>query len=110
MSTNAPSTRRGAKPLAATLTETIYRCRYASYSRRATALTLDSIRWTVVVLLVPLGPSTEEILVAPESYVSTIVLWCAIGQCVPILLTGLMWARRQENEHYIQQMPTPDIQ
>lgn len=65
---------------------------YASYSRRATALTIDSIWWTVVVLFVQLGPSTEDILVAPESYVSTIALWLAIGQCIPIMLTGLMWA------------------
>lgn len=66
--------------------------RYASYSRRATALTIDSIWWTAVVLLVPLGPSTEDILLAPESYVATILFWLAIGQCLPILLTGVMWA------------------
>ena len=66
--------------------------RYASYSRRATALTIDSIWWTAIVLLVPLGPSTEEILLAPESYAATILFWLAIGQCLPILLTGVMWA------------------
>ncbi|WP_028220417.1 RDD family protein [Paraburkholderia oxyphila] len=66
--------------------------RYASCSRRASALAIDSIWWTVVVLFVPLGPSTEEILTAPESFASTIVLWLAIGQCIPILITGLLWA------------------
>lgn len=66
--------------------------RYASYSRRATALTIDSIWWTAVVLLVPLGPSTEDILAAPESYAATVLFWLAIGQCLPILLTGVMWA------------------
>lgn len=66
--------------------------RYASYSRRATALTIDSIWWTAIVLFIPLGPSMEDILTAPESYVSTILFWLAIGQCIPILVTGLMWA------------------
>jgi len=66
--------------------------RYASYSRRAAALTIDSIWWTAVVLFVPLGPSTEDILAAPESYAGSIVFWLAIGQCLPILLTGVMWA------------------
>ncbi|QBQ99807.1 RDD family protein [Paraburkholderia pallida] len=66
--------------------------RYASCSRRASALAIDSIWWTVIVLFVPLGPSTEEILTAPDSFASTIVLWLAIGQCIPILITGLLWA------------------
>ncbi len=66
--------------------------RYASYSRRATALTIDSIWWTAIVLFIPLGPSTQDILTAPESYASTILFWLAIGQCIPILVTGLMWA------------------
>jgi uncharacterized RDD family membrane protein YckC len=66
--------------------------RYASYSRRASALTIDSIWWTVIVLFVPLGPSTEDLLVAPEAFASTIVLWLAVGQCIPILVTGVLWA------------------
>ena len=66
--------------------------RYASYSRRASALAIDSIWWTVIVLFVPLGPSTEDILMAPESFALSIVLWLAIGQCIPILVTGILWA------------------
>ncbi|MGF6596835.1 putative RDD family membrane protein YckC [Paraburkholderia sp. GAS448] len=66
--------------------------RYASYSRRATALAIDSIWWTVIVLFVPLGVSTEDILMAPESFALSIVLWLAVGQCIPILVTGVLWA------------------
>ncbi len=66
--------------------------RYASYSRRGSALTIDSIWWTVIVLFVPLGPSTEDILMAPESFALSIVLWLAIGQCIPIFVTGVLWA------------------
>lgn len=66
--------------------------RYASYSRRASALAIDSIWWTVIALFVPLGPSMEDLLMAPESFAATIVLWLAIGQCIPILATGVLWA------------------
>lgn len=65
---------------------------YASYSRRASALAIDSIWWTVIVLFVPLGPSTEDLLTAPETLVSTILLWLVVGQCIPILVTGFLWA------------------
>jgi uncharacterized RDD family membrane protein YckC len=66
--------------------------RYASYSRRASALAIDSIWWTVIALFVPLGPSMEDLVMAPESFVATILLWLAIGQCIPILATGVLWA------------------
>lgn len=66
--------------------------RYASCSRRASALAVDSIWWTVIVLFLPLGPSTEDILRAPESYATSILLWLTIAQCIPILVTGLLWA------------------
>jgi uncharacterized RDD family membrane protein YckC len=66
--------------------------RYASKSRRASALAIDSVWWTVIVLFVPLGPSTEDILTAPESVASTVLLWLAIGQCIPIFVTGVLWA------------------
>jgi uncharacterized RDD family membrane protein YckC len=29
---------------------------------------------------------------APETIVSNIVLWLAVGQCIPILVTGVLWA------------------
>ena len=29
---------------------------------------------------------------APESFASSIVLWLAIGQSIPILVTGALWA------------------
>ncbi|KDR38253.1 transporter [Caballeronia glathei] len=66
--------------------------RYASYSRRAWALAIDSIWWTVIVLFIPLGPSTEDLLMAPDSLTATILLWLAIGQCLPVLATGVLWA------------------
>lgn len=66
--------------------------RFASYSRRASALAIDSIWWTVIALFIPLGPSMDELLMAPESFASTILLWLAIGQCIPILVTGVLWA------------------
>lgn len=63
---------------------------YASFSRRASALTLDSIWWTVIVLFVPLGPSTEDVLSSAASG-SSIILWLVIGQCLPIVVTGVLW-------------------
>ena len=66
--------------------------RYATFSQRASALAIDSIWWTVIVLFVPLGPSTEDILMAPESFAWSVMLWLAIGQCLPIFLTGVLWA------------------
>ncbi|HWT37972.1 MAG TPA: RDD family protein [Paraburkholderia sp.] len=65
---------------------------YATYSQRARALFIDSIWWTVIVLFIPLGPSTEDIVAAPETFASTIVFWLMVGQCIPILVTGIMWA------------------
>jgi uncharacterized RDD family membrane protein YckC len=66
--------------------------RYATYSQRARALFVDSIWWTVILLLIPLGPSTENILTTPEVFASSIILWLMVGQCIPILVTGVMWA------------------
>ena len=66
--------------------------RYATYSRRARALFVDSIWWTVILLLIPLGPSTENILTTPEVFASSVILWLMVGQCIPILVTGVMWA------------------
>ncbi|MBN3755304.1 RDD family protein [Paraburkholderia sp. Tr-20389] len=65
---------------------------YATYSQRARALCIDSIWWTVIVLFIPLGPSTDDILAAPETFTTSIVLWLLVGQCIPILATGMMWA------------------
>jgi uncharacterized RDD family membrane protein YckC len=64
---------------------------YAKNSRRMSALAIDSIWWTVIVLFIPLGPSTEELLAAPESFVTTVLLWTMIAQCIPILITGVLW-------------------
>ncbi|MPW22492.1 RDD family protein [Paraburkholderia sp. CNPSo 3157] len=66
--------------------------RYATYSQRARALFIDSIWWTVIVLFIPLGPSTDDILAAPEALASSIILWLMIAQCIPILVTGVLWA------------------
>ncbi|WP_347814517.1 RDD family protein [Paraburkholderia sp. BL9I2N2] len=39
-----------------------------------------------------LGPSTHDLLLAPDAFASTLVLWLLVGQCVPILVTGILWA------------------
>ena len=65
---------------------------YATYSQRARALFIDSIWWTVIVLFVPVGPTADELLIAPEAFASLLILWLLAGQCIPILITGLMWA------------------
>src|SRR5215471_19126637 len=67
--------------------------RYATYSQRARALFLDSIWWTIIVLFVPLGPSQpESISLLPDMLAASAVLWLLLAQCVPIVLTGLLWA------------------
>jgi uncharacterized RDD family membrane protein YckC len=65
---------------------------YAGYSRRARALFIDSIWWTVLVLFIPVGPPAEEILSAPVSLGPSVVLWLTVLQCVPVMVTGVMWA------------------
>ena len=66
--------------------------RYAAYSRRTSARDIDSIWWTAILLFVPLGPSTEDILATPKSIALYIALWLAIGLCIPILVTGVLRA------------------
>jgi len=65
---------------------------YATFSRRARALFIDSIWWTLLVLFIPVGPSTEDILLAPGSLGPSIFLWLLVAQCVPVIVTGIMWA------------------
>lgn len=65
--------------------------RYATYSQRARALFIDSIWWTVIVMFIPIGPSTDAILTAPEAFASSVVFWLLAAQCIPILVTGVMW-------------------
>jgi len=64
---------------------------YATYSQRARALFLDSIWWTVIVLFVPLGPSPETLPLSPETFAVSVALWLVFAQCVPILVTGVLW-------------------
>lgn len=65
--------------------------RYATFSQRARALFIDSIWWTVIVLFIPLGPSTEDILARPDAWVLSVAFWLFVGQCVPIAVTGALW-------------------
>lgn len=65
---------------------------YATFSQRSRALFIDSIWWTAIVLFIPLGPSTDDIVANPEALGSSLVLWLFVGQCVPILVTGVAWA------------------
>jgi uncharacterized RDD family membrane protein YckC len=64
---------------------------YASWTKRARALFIDSIWWTVIVLFVPLGPSLDD-LMASSNPGATVLIWAALGQCIPILVTGVFWA------------------
>ena len=66
--------------------------RYATYSRRTRALFIDSIWWAVLVLFIPVGPSAEDILSAPVSLGPSVVFWLTVVQCVPVIVTGVMWA------------------
>ncbi|TDN62152.1 RDD family protein [Paraburkholderia sp. BL10I2N1] len=65
---------------------------YATYSRRGRALLIDSIWWTVLVLFVPVGPSAEELLSAPALAGPSILFWLTVAQCIPVVVTGIMWA------------------
>jgi uncharacterized RDD family membrane protein YckC len=65
--------------------------RYATRSQRARALFIDSIWWTVIVLFIPIGFSTDAILMAPEAFVPSAVFWLLVSQSIPILITGAMW-------------------
>ncbi|WP_459710196.1 RDD family protein [Paraburkholderia sp. 2C] len=64
---------------------------YASWTKRARALFIDSIWWTVIVLFVPLGPSLDDLMAAGNPG-ATLLIWAAIGQCIPIVVTGILWA------------------
>lgn len=65
--------------------------RYATYSERARALFIDSLWWTVILLLVPLGPSIEDLPLSPDAFAATVLLWMMSAQCIPILITGVLW-------------------
>ena len=65
--------------------------RLATYSERARALFIDSIWWTVILLFIPLGPSSEEIPLSPDALAATFVLWLIVAQCIPLLITGVLW-------------------
>ncbi|QYD73274.1 RDD family protein [Paraburkholderia edwinii] len=64
---------------------------YATWTKRARALFIDSIWWTVIVLFVPLGPSLDDLLTASDPGTSLLV-WAGLAQCIPIVVTGVMWA------------------
>jgi uncharacterized RDD family membrane protein YckC len=64
---------------------------YATYSERARALFIDSLWWTLIMLFVPLGPSSENLPVSPDALAVTLLFWLFVGQCIPILITGAMW-------------------
>ncbi|SAK75984.1 RDD family protein [Caballeronia hypogeia] len=66
--------------------------RLATYSERARALFIDSIWWTLILLFVPLGPSIEDIPLSPDAFATTLLAWLLLAQCLPILITGVLWA------------------
>jgi len=64
---------------------------YATWTKRARALFIDSIWWTAIVLFVPLGPSLDDLLTASDPAASLLV-WTLLGQSIPIVVTGVLWA------------------
>jgi uncharacterized RDD family membrane protein YckC len=66
--------------------------RYAVYSRRARALFIDSIWWTALVLFIPIGPPTEDVLNGSALFSASILFWLTVAQCIPVIVTGVMWA------------------
>jgi len=64
---------------------------YATWTKRARALFIDSIWWTVIALFVPLGPSLDDLMAASNPGAS-LLIWMLVGQCIPILVTGVLWA------------------
>ena len=65
---------------------------FATISQRARALFIDSIWWTVIMLFVPVGSTNDLLLTDPSNAAALLALWFFAGQCVPIVITGLMWA------------------
>jgi uncharacterized RDD family membrane protein YckC len=64
------------------------------YSRRGTALFIDSIWWTLLALLVPVEPDIS--LDNPASLLTlfswSTLAWMLFAQCLPALITGVLWA------------------
>ncbi|GJH14437.1 RDD family protein [Caballeronia novacaledonica] len=65
---------------------------YATIAQRGRALFIDSIWWTAILLFVPLGPPTDEISLSPDGFALSVMLSLFVGQCIPILITGVLWA------------------
>jgi uncharacterized RDD family membrane protein YckC len=65
---------------------------FATWSRRARALFIDSLWWTVLMAVIPVGPSADDIMLDPDRYASSLLLWLVVLQCVPIVVTGVLWA------------------
>lgn len=70
-------------------TQNVY---FATISQRGRALFIDSIWWTVIMLFVPVGSTNDLLLTDPSNAAALLALWFFAGQCVPIVITGLMWA------------------
>jgi uncharacterized RDD family membrane protein YckC len=66
---------------------------YVGYSRRASALFIDSIWWTIVALFIPVGPDVS--LNDPTGVLAlfswSTLGWITLAQCIPLLLTGVLW-------------------
>ncbi|MDR5755378.1 RDD family protein [Caballeronia sp. LZ035] len=66
--------------------------RLATVSERGRALFIDSLWWTLIALFVPLGPSLDTMPLSPDALAADMILWLMLAQCVPILITGVLWA------------------
>jgi uncharacterized RDD family membrane protein YckC len=64
---------------------------FATWSQRARALFIDSLWWTVLMAVIPVGPSADDLMLDPDRFASTLVFWLIVLQCVPIVVTGVLW-------------------
>ena len=65
---------------------------YVGYSRRASALFIDSIWWTLLTLFIPVGPSIDTMTDIASLFSMKTLFWVVVVQCIPLIVTGVMWA------------------
>lgn len=78
--------------------------RLATVSERGRALFIDSLWWTLIALFVPLGPSLDTMPLSPDALAADMFLWLMLAQCVPILITGVLWtvSRTTPGKHVLR--------
>ncbi|WP_250502286.1 RDD family protein [Caballeronia sp. AZ7_KS35] len=77
---------------------------HATIAQRARALFIDSVWWTAISLFVPLGLLGDGIPSSPDELAISIVLSLYVAHCIPILITGVLWAvwRTSPGKHVVR--------